>query len=242
MRLATWNCCRGPIGKKLSRLGLLAPDIAVVQECPRPSAETNQSLWFGDNPRLGLAVFASGLYRIRTLPNLAAAPPYLVPIEVAGPINFLLIGIWAMKNPGAPYVEGVIRGVDLYRNLFHQYPTVLAGDLNSNTIWDADHASDLNHSALVRTLSEFVLVSSYHLFFGETHGREKQCTFHFQWKEQSRFHIDYCFIPEEWSPSLLSVEIGAYEEWKDYSDHRPLLVEVADATLRPKAGTRSPWL
>jgi hypothetical protein len=57
---------------------------------------------------------------------------------------------------------------------------------------------------------------------------------YFQWKEQKPYHIDYCFIPEEWAPDVQCVEIGSYAEWKDYSDHRPLLVEVAD---RPKEST-----
>jgi hypothetical protein len=36
VRLVTWNCCSGPLDRKLSDLATLAADIAVVPECPRP--------------------------------------------------------------------------------------------------------------------------------------------------------------------------------------------------------------
>jgi len=232
MRLVTWNCCRGTYLSKASLLGTLAPDIAVLQECARPTTETDQCLWFGDNPHQGIAVVANGLYRIRAFAPVAEVPPYSIPVEVIGPNNFLLIAVWAkVRNP---YVKGVIRAVEIYRNLFTQYRTVLAGDLNSNAIWDSSNPVDHNHSVLVNMLSELGLVSSYHFFFREAHGHEKRFTQYFLWKEQKPYHIDYCFIPKQWAPDVQRVEIGSYAEWKNYSDHRPLLVEVAD---RPKDGT-----
>ena len=138
MRLVTWNCYRGgTYGKKASLLDELAPDIAVLQECARPTTETDQCLWFGDDPRSGVAVFAKGPYRIRGSPPVTEVPPYCIPVEVTGPTNFLLIAVWAKR----PHVEAVVRAVELYRGLFGQYRVVLIGDLNSNTIWDKNHPS-----------------------------------------------------------------------------------------------------
>ena len=57
-RLVTWNCCRGPYLKNVALLEVLAPDIVVLQECAKPVAETDQCLWFGDNPRQGIAILA----------------------------------------------------------------------------------------------------------------------------------------------------------------------------------------
>jgi hypothetical protein len=228
MRLVTWNCCRGPYLKNASLLDTLAPDVAVIQECARPRSETDQCLWFGDNPRQGIAVFANGPYRIRALPAVAEVPRYAVPVEVAGPVNFVLIAVWAKRNQDRPYVEGVVRAVELYRNLFEQFQTVLIGDLNSNAIWDSEHTAGLSHSALVKMLSELGLVSSYHFFHCEAHGEEKLPTSYFRWKEQCPYHIDYCFIPGEWAPRVQRVDVGSYAEWKSCSDHRPLLVELVD--------------
>jgi hypothetical protein len=226
MRLVTWNCCRGPYLKKASLLDALAPDIAVIQECTRPAKQTNQCLWFGDNPRQGIALIANGSYRLRALPAIAEVPRYAIPVEVFGPTNFLLVAVWSKGGQDSPYIEGVVRAVEIYRCLFTQYRTVLVGDLNSNAIWDASHPAALNHSALVKMLAELGLVSSYHYFYREAHGEEKQPTYYFHWKEQRPFHIDYCFIPQEWAPHLRCVDVGSFADWKCHSDHRPLLVEV----------------
>jgi hypothetical protein len=228
MRLVTWNCCRGPYLKKASLLKTLAPDIAVIQECARPLAQNDQCLWFGDNPNQGIAVFANGPYRIRALPVVARVPRYAIPVEVVGPNNFSLIAVWSKGGQASPYVEGVVRAVKRYRHLFTGCRTVLIGDLNSNALWDSSHAAHLNHSALVKMLSDLGLVSSYHHFHREPHGGEKQATYYFQWKEHQRFHIDYCFIPQEWAQHLERVDVGSFEEWKHCSDHRPLVVEWDD--------------
>src|SRR5271165_297011 len=185
MRLVTWNCCRGAYLKKAPLLNALAPDIGVIQECARPATATDQCLWFGDNPRQGVAVAANGRYRIFALPAVPGVPRYAIPVEVTGPNHFLLIAVWSKGGQDSPYVEGVVRAVELYRKLFTQYRTVLAGDLNSNATWDGDHRAGLNHSALVKMLSKLGLVSSYHFFHRESHGEEKQPTYYFQWKAAS---------------------------------------------------------
>jgi endonuclease/exonuclease/phosphatase family metal-dependent hydrolase len=148
---------------------------------------------------------------------------------VTRPTNFVLIAVWSKGRQKHPYVKGVVRAVELYRDVFLQHWTVLIGDLNSSVIWDSSHPEGLNRSSLVKRLSEFGLVSSYHVFHREAHGQETQPTYYFQWNRQRPYHIDYCFIPKAWSPKLQRVEVGSYMEWKDWSDHRPLLVEISDA-------------
>jgi hypothetical protein len=199
----------------------------VIQECARPVSQSSRSLWFGDNPSQGIAVIANGLYRIRALPAAGGLSKYVIPVEVFGPINFLIIAVWAQRNAAGRYVEGVVRAVDLYRHLFARYPTVLIGDLNSNAIWDSSHPVDFSHSSLVKLLSELGLVSSYHYFHQESHGAEKQPTHYFRWNEERPFHIDYCFTPKDWATSLQAIEVGSFEEWKAHSDHRPIIVDLA---------------
>lgn len=92
------------------------------------------------------------------------------------------------------------------------------------------HPPGLNHSALVALLSELGLVSSYHHFFGEAHGAETRPTCYLLWKEARPYHIDYCFVPKEWATCIQNVEVGSYEAWKQYSDHRPLVVSIARPT------------
>ena len=77
-----------------------------------------------------------------------------------------------------------------YRHIIESSPTVLIGDLNSNAIWDTWHPKELNHTALVTTLSNFGLVSSYHDFFQEPHGSETRPTCYLLWKQDRPYHID----------------------------------------------------
>jgi endonuclease/exonuclease/phosphatase family metal-dependent hydrolase len=41
------------------------------------------------------------------------------------------------------------------------------------------------------------------------------------------YHIDYCFVPKSWTAHIRSVDIGTYEAWIKYSDHCPLVVDLA---------------
>ena len=131
MRLVTWNCCRGPAPSKLPVLAALSPSVSVIPECPQP-ADTNSMLWFGNNPRQGIAVAASEPYRISPA-ETRDVPPYAFPVQVTGPTSFLLLAIWSQRNPDFRYVRAVIRAVEIYRDLIVSQPTVIAGDFNSNS-------------------------------------------------------------------------------------------------------------
>ena len=74
--------------------------------------------------------------------------------------------------------EAVVEAVRMYRSTFEAGPTVLMGDLNSNTIWDKTHPKDRNHSALVNMLDELGMVSAYHAHHDEKHGGEASPTFY----------------------------------------------------------------
>ncbi len=226
MRLVTWNCCRGTYSQKVPLLEVFTPDIAVIQECGKPPIETEKCLWFGDNPHQGIAILSSGSYRLRRLPTVSNVPKYIVPVQVVGAHDFLLLAVWSKKNKQYRYIEAVVRAVEIYRSLIVTSPTVLIGDLNSNAIWDANHSSEMNHAALVRMLSQLRIVSGYHSFYREAHGQETRHTYYFHKNRRKPFHIDYCFIPESWAKRLRHVEIGLYETWKMHSDHCPLLVEI----------------
>ncbi len=173
-----------------------------------------------------MAIIASGDYRLRALPQ-RDAPKYVIPIEVHGPQSFVLLAVWAKVNQECRYIECVVRAVDIYEDLFRSSTTVLIGDLNSNAIWDHKRAMDLSHTGLVKRMDDWGLESCYHQFHSEQHGKETRPTFYLQWNEKKPYHIDYCFLPKAWMPSVQAVEIGTYDAWRTYSDHRPLIVDLA---------------
>jgi exodeoxyribonuclease-3 len=204
----------------------LEPTVSVVQECPKPKQDNPALLWFGDNIRQGIAVVASPGYHLAPLPT-KEAPRFLIPVQVTGPVSFLLLAVWAKTDINYRYVKAVIRGVEYYNDLITTQATVIVGDFNSNKIWDYKRPSHLNHSGLVRSLASLGLVSAYHRFFGEGQGVESRPTLHMLKKRERPYHIDYCFVPESWVPSITSVEVGTYETWIAASDHCPLVVDVA---------------
>jgi hypothetical protein len=225
MKLVTWNCCRGRPEVKLPLLAPFCADIAVLQECARPEQESDSCLWFGDNPRMGILVVAKPPYSLRALPVLRSIPKFVIPVAVSGPVPFTLFVVWAKAGQKYRYVRGVIQALHRYREHFRDADVVVAGDLNSNAIWDDEHPPGRSHSALVEILSGQGLVSGYHEFFGEAHGAESRPTCFLLWKEERPYHLDYCFFPRRWMPVLERVAVGTFEAWKAMSDHRPLLVE-----------------
>ena len=227
MKFVTWNCCRGAYAKKAPLLAPLAADISVIQECAQPSEQSENCLWFGDNPRQGIAVTAVSPYKLRALPTVTDVPKFVFPVEVTGPESFSLLAVWSKGGQKYRYVMGVVKAVQCYRELFESTPTVVIGDLNSNAIWDRLHPEGLNHSALISLLSELGLLSSYHHFYGESQGSESKPTCYLLWNKDRPYHIDYCFIPKAWASRIQAVAVGSYDEWKSHSDHRPLFVDLS---------------
>ena len=225
MRIVTWNCCRGPVSRKLPLLASLRASITIIQECPQVERDDDSLLWFGTNPRQGIAVIASGNYRIVSCEQ-RDVPPFTFAVQVRGPIDFLLLAVWSQRNDDFRYVRAVIRAVECYRDLIASQPTVIAGDFNSNTIWDYKRPETQNHSGLVRLLASLDLVSAYHHFFNETQGEESRPTLFLQRNPAKPYHIDYCFISKTWASQLRQVEIANDTVWAKESDHRPLLIDI----------------
>jgi hypothetical protein len=226
LRLVAWNCCSGPWEKKRAALESLDADLAVIPECPRIRGKSGTTVWTGTNPRKGLGVIARAPWTIRRLTTHRRLPKYVVPVAVSGPVSFLLLAIWAIKNPTAPYVRGLHRALTACQALMETQPTVLLGDFNSNAIWDHQHPQDRSHSALVTRLRELGLVSAYHSHFAEAHGKESRPTFYLYRHAARPDHLDYCFLPQAWAEQVVSVQIGEHGEWAGRSDHVPVVVEV----------------
>jgi exonuclease III len=211
---------------KAQALAPLNPDIAIIQEAPRPKdKDTPHRLWFGGASRVGIAVLARNGYTVARASRGTADTDPVRAVRVGGPVDFNLIAIWARAD--TKYIRGVYDRMQSHVRFARKRPTVLAGDLNSNTIWDRPRVP-MNHSRFVSWMrDELGLVSAYHEHYGEPHGKESRPTYYFQWSEAKPFHIDYCFVPQAWRPLVRSVEVGGYAEWSVLSDHRPVTVDVA---------------
>jgi exodeoxyribonuclease-3 len=221
--------------KKAELLLKRQPDIVIVPECEHPDkfnaqpamVKPKQSLWFGDNPHKGLGVFSYSGYQFRLLKKYDPALRFVVPIRVTGKdIQFTLFAIWA-NNPAdkqGRYVEQVWKAVNYYKDELKKSPCILAGDFNSNTIWDKEH-KEKGHSNVVSLLKEKNILSVYHLHHHQEQGKEKDPTFHLYKQRARPYHLDYCFASKEFTQRIKSVEIGKHKQWTKHSDHLPVIVE-----------------
>jgi exodeoxyribonuclease III len=228
MRIVTWNC-EGGFHKKVDTLLSQNPDVAVIPECLENSVAAlrqrgYETLWFGSPLKKGLGVFCRKGWSIRALP--LPEQKWIVPIEIDGPTPFTLLAVWTKDTNDEGYIEQVYHALLSHPEWFDRVaPVVLAGDLNSNKIWDYKREVG-SHSDVVKILAERGLVSAYHEFFVEAQGAETRPTHHHHRHADRPYHIDYIFIPREWAARLKTVEVGTYEQWSKLSDHCPVTIDI----------------
>jgi exodeoxyribonuclease III len=235
MKLITWNC-QGAFRKKTANILYHEPDILIIQECEHPdklgfgtlSPKPKDYYWYGDSPHKGLGIYSYSDYRFELLSVFNPKFRYILPFRVTrNEQSFTLFAIWAMDNKvnyDARYIGQIWLAINYYANLLGN-STILIGDFNSNKIWDYKDRVG-NHSDVVRKLEEKKIISVYHRHFNASQGEEKHPTFFLQRNQNKPYHIDYCFASADITNKVNSVEIGTYENWKEYSDHSPLIINL----------------
>ncbi len=211
------------------------PDILIVPECENPdklifengSQIPNDILWYGTNQNKGLGVFSYSSYKFKLLDCHNPGFKNILPISVTGgKIDFIMFAIWA-NNPDdkdGQYVTQIWKAINYYEQLLLEDKTILIGDFNSNTIWDKPRREG-NHSTVVEKLKAKNIFSTYHKFYNQEQGKEEHPTLFMYRHENKPYHIDYCFASNYFIQKLESVEVGNYEDWTKYSDHKPLIVQ-----------------
>ena len=228
MRIITWNC-QMAFRKKSDFLFSKQPDIAIVPECSKRDSqdfcpEGYSSLWFGENLNKGVAIFCLSTWKVSSIE--APKHRWVIPLEIKGPEDFTLIAVWSWveKMNYSEYVGRVRTALDENPKWFDGGPVVIAGDFNSNCVWD--HITTGGHAALVKEINDRGLVSSYHVHYDEVQGLETRPTFHMNRKAHLPFHIDYVFIPEKWIKRISRLSVGEHAEWSSHSDHCPIIVDL----------------
>jgi exonuclease III len=232
MKIITWNCNMA-FRKKAGLLMPYMPDILVIPECEHPDKlvfdndipSPTSSLWFGENKNKGLGVFSYGSYKLKTLAEYTDQYKIIAPIAVKSPaLNLTLFAVWA-NNPADPdgqYVTQVWKAINHYKKLLGKRKLLLAGDFNSNTIWDKPRRAG-NHSTVVATLQQKGISSVYHHHFTQVQGKEQHPTYYLYRHSDKPYHLDYCFASKQMMAQLKLVEVGEFEYWKKYSDHVPVI-------------------
>lgn len=214
--------------RKAQHLFALDPDIAIVPECAKSVVSSvhpygYSGLWVGANQHKGLAVF----YRHDWSATVTAKPlgKWITLIRMEGAVTFNLMAVWACPagSHRESYVGQIYRCITKHDKRISCLPLVIAGDFNSNAIWDKERPGR-NHTEVVRLFKAWGSLSAYHAHFKEVHGAETRPTYYFQHNQNKPYHLDYVFAPKAWR--VQSVEVGSFQEWGRLSDHVPVIVDL----------------
>jgi exodeoxyribonuclease-3 len=241
MRLVVWNCNMA-LHRKIDAVLALQPDVAVISECAQPLQLAAKStsdwfetepVWIGRNPHKGLGVFAFNGVCVALSATYDPKLRYIAPIKITGSARFNMLAVWAQNASAGvtrKHQSGPLRrALNRYRPLLTPGPAVIAGDWNSNAIWDKP-GWRINHMTKVRILNDLDIVSAYHAVTGEEHGKETMPTLY--WRDRREdgptYHIDFGFIPRLWVPRISRFEIGTFADWcgNGLSDHVPIILDI----------------
>ncbi len=233
MKIISWNC-NGAFRKKFEIVSNLDADIYIIQECEDP-ARTNHDnykdwsknrLWIGDSKNKGLGIFAKSHVDLELL-NWSNtfqdhSVKYFLPCLVNN--DFQLLGVWTHRNNSPNF--GYMGQFWKYLQTNSEYigNSIIAGDFNSNAIWD-QWDRWWNHTDVVKILKEKDIDSIYHILTGEEQGQETKPTFWLQKKEEKPYHIDYFFLSKKYQQPK-NFEIEERTNWIEFSDHVPLILEI----------------
>jgi len=217
--------------KKRDILIPFQPDIHIISECEKPDEgfwDASKFIWIGDNEKKGLCVFVTGESTIELLISYNKNLKYILPIKInIESKEIIILAVWAnnKEDKEGRYIEQVYKAIKYYQSLLEYENIIIAGDFNSNKIWDNLHKNG-NHSDVVKSLEKFGIKSAYHKFNNEEFGTETQPTLFMYRKQDKPYHIDYCFLSSSLMSGLENFKIGSFSDWSDFSDHVPLIVDI----------------
>ncbi len=249
MKIVTWNC-NGALRKKLVEADSLDADVLIIQECEDPSQSTKayqewagDYLWVGTNKNKGVGVFPksgntvqqlnwSGTFQINGLqtqnPSTTWATKDLLlflPFKLNNKYNVLACWTKGSDSQIFGYMGQFWKYLQIHREDLNQTNTIIAGDFNSNAVWDKQDRW-WSHTDTINELAAINIQSLYHHQTSEAQGQETQPTFYLHRKEAKPYHIDYVFM----SSNLLQhskIELGKINNWLSVSDHMPLCATIS---------------
>ena len=243
MRIVAWNCARA-LHRKIDALMGLQPDVAVISEAARPELLVARApelagaslAWVGKYPHQGLLLAGFGTTVVELdQHNHDDRLHHIAPVSVSGlpgldrPIH--LLGVCAQNSSGGNRRKdnpGPLRqALRRYQRFLRRAPAVVAGDFNNHVRWDKP-GWPINHANAVRDMAELGLVSAYHAARRVEAGNEPEPTYFHRRRMTASYHIDYVFMPEEWTSRAFSLTVGRYQDWIEpsLSDHVPLVLEI----------------
>lgn len=214
--------------RKRTLVEALQPDIVILPESSQKDIiETDAPFthWVGSNIHKGLGVIGYTKHEYRIDNSYTDELPWFTPLTIAD-LNINVLAVWAhVKTQQLRYVRVTNDAIDHYKDFISSSPSIITGDFNSNTMWDKLHPG-MSHSILVQKLRELEIESLYHNQSQESHGKETAPTQFMYRKIEKGYHIDYAFVSDSLRKDA-KITIGDPEEWLQYSDHMPLIIDIS---------------
>lgn len=234
MRIVSWNCA-GAYRDKIHKIIELKPDIAVIQECEsldelKEHCKDNipqKNFWFSERDyNKGVGIFFYDDFEILSIEYYSSIE-FIVPLRIKNEFDFYLFAIWAMqgRGEGATYTGQVERAVNkYYKNILENHASILIGDYNSPHIELPVDKPRIEYS-LVDSFRNLGILSAYHEHFKVEYGKHNHNTFYQHRKNDLKHMLDYCFVSKSFIKKITNVEIGEYDDWMEFSDHCPLIID-----------------
>lgn len=229
MKIITWNC-NGAFRRKFSLLDEFNADIILIQECEDPERTIDENyrnwaknyIWLGDNKNKGLGIFCRSSIELSRNDWSENNSRYFLSARISN--RFDVVAVWNQnaKPRENRYIVQFWHYLQANRDKMNN--CVIAGDFNSNRIWDK-HPRLKNHTDVVNELAEIGVKSVYHEFFGSNQGMENDPTFFLHRHRNKAYHIDYIFANSLIVAETRSFVIGDSEKWLLHSDHLPLIAD-----------------
>ena len=238
MKLVSWNCKFGFTNQKAEFIKKHNADLYIIQECCEKDLANNTFLnkaFFCDevDSKYGVGLF-SDKFNFQILPEHNMKFRFIVPYKIFNDdFNFVLFSVWTKdkdeNKKKMEYTEQTWNAINFegYKK-YLQNTIILVGDFNSNNYWDKTYiAKNIHsHNNIIDKLKEFNIESVYHKFNNCIDGNEKDATLLWQMDINKKFHIDYCFVSNDYK--INNINIGSLDDWKEnkLSDHCPLIIEI----------------
>jgi hypothetical protein len=228
MRLVAWNC-NGGFRKKIGALLDLAPDIAVISEVRQSCLSALDSaaasyVWAGKPGLKGVAIIGFHGWKL-TKTEYEVSDHWFVPVVATkGDMSAHIIGVW-VKRAADGYVKPTLRALQSFCDFIGAAPTFVLGDFNQSVRFDKGRGSGRRFVDVIAAFDELRMKSAWHASSGDAHGAEDSPTLHWKWQAESRYHVDFGFVPKN---SVFTTGIGKFEDYVSnrLSDHVPLTIDV----------------
>ncbi len=234
MRIISWNC-QGGYRKKIDNILELKPDIVVIQECEnlerlrvfcKEKIPLKSFRFSGFDPNKGVGIFFYGDYEILGVEHYSDIE-FIIPVKIRNKFEFYIFAIWAMaplgEDKGKPYTYQIEKAVKKYKNILKNNLSILIGDYNTPHI---EKPVEKTGFMVIEEFKKLEIFSAYHEYFEKDYGKHNQYTFYQHKKKEFKHMLDYCFASKSIIERISNVEIGKYEDWIEFSDHCPLIVDI----------------